>query len=55
MLPDIKDGTVYRAPATRQEALFNRWWIVKVTEVKKDTVIVNGGYEVAKNALRVIL
>jgi hypothetical protein len=54
MVPDVKDGKIYVAPKTRQDTLFNRWWLVKVEKVQKDTVIVAGGYEVAFSALRVI-
>jgi len=54
LVPDIKDGGIYRAPKTRQEALFNRWWFAKVDAKKKDTVMVSGGYEVSMDALRVI-
>ncbi len=54
LVPDIKDGGVYRAPKTRQEALFGGWWFAKVEKVQKTTVMVSGGYEVAMDALRVV-
>jgi hypothetical protein len=54
LVPDIKDGGVYRAPKTRHEALFNRWWFAKVEKKKKTTVMVSGGYEVNMDALRTI-
>jgi len=54
LVPDIKDGKVYRAPKTRQEALFNRWWWVKVEKVKGTKVIVDGGYETTIDAVRVV-
>jgi hypothetical protein len=54
LVPDIKDGGIYRAPKTRKEALFSRWWFVKVTKKQKNTVIVEGDYEVSMDALRVI-
>ena len=48
------DGSTYRAPRTRKESLFSRWWWVKVVEKKgKQKVIVEGNYEVAVDALRV--
>jgi hypothetical protein len=53
LVPDVKDGKVYRAPKTRQEALFNRWWWVKVEKVKGKQVFVEGGYETTIDALRV--
>jgi hypothetical protein len=54
LVPDVKDGKVYRAPKTRQEALFNRWWWVKVEKVKGKQVFVEGGYETTIDALRVV-
>jgi hypothetical protein len=53
LVPDIKDGGLYRAPKTRKEALFSRWWWVKVVKKKGKSVIVDGDYEVAIDALRV--
>lgn len=54
LVPDIRDGGRYRAPKTRKEALFTRWWWVKIEKKKgKKAVIVEGDYEVATNALRV--
>jgi len=54
LVPDIKDRAVYRAPQTREEALFNRWWFVKVEKKKKGTVVVEGSYEVDMDALRIV-
>ena len=45
----LKDGVVGAAPAKLHPSVKK-----KITEVKKDTVMVNGGYEVNKDALRVI-
>ena len=53
LVPDIKDGGVYRAPKTRKEALFSRWWWVKVVKKKGKKVIVEGDYQVNADALRV--
>jgi len=55
--PHIKDGATYRAPKTRAEALASRWWAVKISDTKnlaKGTVGVEGGYQVATKALRVV-
>jgi hypothetical protein len=55
--PHIKDGTTYRAPKTRAEALASRWWVVKISDTKtstKGTVGVEGGFLVATDALRVV-
>jgi len=54
LIPDFKQGTVYSAPVTRKDALFSRWWIVKVEKKNKDTVMVEGGYEVAMDACRIL-
>jgi hypothetical protein len=55
LVPDMRDGSTYRAPRTRKEALFSRWWWVKVVEKKgKKTVVVEGDYEVELKALRVL-
>ncbi|MBW2264322.1 MAG: hypothetical protein JRG91_20335 [Deltaproteobacteria bacterium] len=54
LVPDIKDGSIYRAPKTRKEALFSRWWFVKIEKKQKKSVIVEGGYEVNLDALRVV-
>lgn len=54
IVPEFKDGGIYAPPKTRKDALFNRWWIVKVEKKQKKTVIVDGDYEVAIDALRVI-
>lgn len=54
LVPNVKDGSVYRAPQTRKEALFGGWWFAKVEKVQKTTVMVSGGYEVAMDALRVV-
>ncbi|MBW2277023.1 MAG: hypothetical protein JRF63_05990 [Deltaproteobacteria bacterium] len=54
LVPDIRDGSKYRAPKTRKEALFSRWWWVKIEKKKgKQTVVVDGDYLVATDALRV--
>lgn len=55
--PDLKDGKRYRAPKTRAEALAARWWAVKIDDTKglaKGTVVVQGGYEISTDALRVV-
>ena len=54
IIPDLKDGNRYRAPKTRMEAISTRWWSVKIGQVKGDTFVVEGGYEVAADATRVI-
>ena len=54
LVPDVKEGGIYRAPKTRKEALFNRWWFVRIVKKKKTSVMVEGGYEVAIEALRVM-
>ncbi len=54
LVPDVKEGGIYRAPKTRKEALFNRWWFVRIEKKKKTSVMVEGGYEVAIEALRVM-
>jgi hypothetical protein len=55
LVPDIRDGSSYRAPKTRKEALFSRWWWVKVVKKKGKKVIVEGDYEVRADALRVVV
>jgi len=54
VIPDYKDGKKYRAPKTRVEAVSRRWWSVLIEEVSGDTLKVEGGYEVAADATRVI-
>lgn len=55
--PNIKQGKTYRAPKTRAEALSTRWWAVKILDTKNlgsGTVTVEGPYEVATDALRIV-
>jgi hypothetical protein len=52
LVPDLKEGNAYRAPETRKEALFTRWWFAKVLKKKGKVAIVEGDYEVAIDALR---
>ncbi|HVK88887.1 MAG TPA: hypothetical protein VM513_32430 [Kofleriaceae bacterium] len=54
---DATENNVYRAPANRQEATSNSWFvarIVSVDPVPQGHVIVSGGYTVALDALRII-
>jgi len=55
--PNLKDGSKYRAPKTRVEALASRWWAVKIEDtgnLAKGSVKVAGGYEIAADALRIV-
>lgn len=50
------DDSVYRAPASRKEALTFNWFVAKVTDTSeafKGVVTVSGGYRVAVSSLRV--
>ncbi|MBK7582010.1 MAG: hypothetical protein IPI67_17615 [Myxococcales bacterium] len=51
--PDIKSGNKYRAPKSRAESLAARWFAVRVETLDKDSVTVEGNYQVAPDALRV--
>ena len=56
MLLHRNQGSVYRAPKERVEALTTRWWIAKVvdtSELYKGVVSLAGGYSASLDGLRV--
>ncbi len=55
---EIGDGEVYRAPANRDEALQNNWFMAKITDVSdvfKGYVTVSGGYKIKLDNMRVVV
>lgn len=51
--PDIKSSNKHRALKSRAESLAARWFAVRVETLDKDSVTVEGNYQVAPDALRV--